>query len=67
MARRLTLTEYARRRGVTKSAVSQALARGRLTAWSCQWDERRQCYRIDVTRADDEWRRRTFEGWGGRR
>jgi hypothetical protein len=65
--RRLSLTEYAAHRGVTKSAVSQAIARGRLTEWSCRWTPRRGRWAIDVVKADEEWRRYTFEDWGGRR
>jgi hypothetical protein len=65
--RLLTMAQYAAHRGVTTSAVSQALRKGRLSGWSVGWDVRRQCYRIDPARADWEWQRNTYQDWGGRR
>ena len=64
----MSLREYAEHRGVTKSAVSQAIRAHRISA-SVGWDDRRGRYAIDAALADVEWARNTepFWGWGSRR
>lgn len=54
----MSLTEYAKRRGVSAVAVSKAVARGRLSA-SVARDERGQPKIADPELADREWEERT--------
>lgn len=65
--RRMTLRAYARHRGCQPSAVSAALASGRLSAWSCRRSRDGWTWAIDPERADAQWEANTYPDWGGDR
>lgn len=56
-AKWITPAQFAKRRGVSRIAVVQALARGRLTEASAKFVDKR--WRIDPELADAEWERNT--------
>jgi hypothetical protein len=60
--KRMSPNEYAAHRGVTRGAVRAAIARGRLSAASAEFDGR--VWRIDPVAADAEWDRNTKQARG---